>query len=150
MIERKNGIVTKYPDDMIDCGMCHTLDYRTMIAHLMMCNYRDGIATQSVVECIEDTHAQLRPDEYEARVATLAYERGRYRSMPEIAREQCMLLPVFYCWRLKWLRRLAVALEDHGLLHLDKQIISTAIADGATERCADDDNLTAYADFPIM
>lgn len=124
MFEKKYGISTRYPDDMIGCDICHLRDYRTAIAHLCMCNYQEGIASQAVVECIEDTHAQLPQEVWEAKIALRAYDRNCIgMAVSEIAQQWCIPLPVFLAWRLQWLRRLAVALEDAELLDLNRPLL---------------------------
>lgn len=108
----------------MNCENCYTLDWRTMIAHLMMVNYADGIAHQDVVEVIEDTHALLPSDSLEGRISLLLYPRGRSVELTTVAEKLGLSVAIVSAYRLQWLRRLAAALEDADLLTLSRPVIA--------------------------
>ena len=108
---------------MLPCENCYTLDWRTMIAHLMMCNYADGIASQDVVEAIEDTHALLDTAGLEGRISLLLYPRGGVGQLHLVAEKLGLSAPIVSCYRLQWLRRLAAELEARDLLTLSRPVI---------------------------
>lgn len=119
-------------EGLVKCESCYTLDWRTMIAHLMMVNYQEGIASQAVIECIEDTHAMIPETSPEFKISLLCYPRGGVASIPEVAKRIGISEVLICCWRFQWLRRLASSLEAHGLLTLDRPILQTE-----TERAGD-------------
>lgn len=108
----------------MNCENCFTLDWRTMIAHLMMQNYAEGIAHQSVVEVIEDTHALLPSDSLEGRISLLLYPRGRSVELTTVAEKLGLSVAIVSAYRLQWLRRLAAALDDADLLTLSRPVIA--------------------------
>lgn len=132
-------------DVMISCGDCYTLDWRTMVAHLMMCNYAEGRASQRVVEIIEDTHAKLPTDSYVSRIASLAYPINGVCLFPDIAKSLCLPLPIVYCYRLQWLRLLAAALEDAEVLTLSVPVVGAENEEPTTLHEASEDDAARAA-----